>query len=378
MSIIYKLFNLDKNTREGVVSATSILGIITNLFVALVKVIFGLLASSIAILSEGVNNAADALTSVITLVGTKLASKKRDAKHPFGYGRIEYLTSLIISIFILISGFEVFKDSVERIFKPEQLNISIVSLVVVLISAVIKYALGTYSISKGKSVGSDTLVALGEDSRNDSFVSTVTIITSVLFLLTGLSLDAYAGLFISILILKTGYEILSKTVSSLLGEPADRELANKIYQQVRSTDGVINAVDMILHNYGPEAYTGSVNVEMDHKMSVGDIYERLHDLQLRILQEYNVAMVFGVYAVDKDSKESKKLHKQIADYVKNHEHIKSYHAIYFDKNNNRIYCDLVCDYEADDLGLIQKDFTAYLQELYPDRQIAVNIDTDFV
>ena len=378
MDIIYKLFNLNKNTREGVVSATSILGIITNLFVALVKVIFGLLASSIAILSEGVNNAADALTSVITLVGTKLASKKRDAKHPFGYGRIEYLTNLIISIFILISGFEVFKDSVERIFKPEQLNISVISLVVVLMSAVIKYALGTYSISKGKSVGSDTLVALGEDSRNDSFVSTVTIITSVLFLLTGLSLDAYAGLFISILILKTGYEILSKTVSSLLGEPADRELANKIYQQVRSTDGVINAVDMILHNYGPESYTGSVNVEMDHKMSVGDIYERLHDLQLRILQEYNVAMVFGVYAVDKDSKESKKLHKQIADYVKKHEHIKSYHAIYFDKNKNRIYCDLVCDYEAEDLGLIQKDFTAYLQELYPDRQIAVNIDTDFV
>lgn len=378
MSLIYKLFKLDSSTREGVISATSILNIITNLFIALLKVIFGVIASSIAIISEGVNNATDAMSSVLTLVGTKLASKKRDAKHPFGYGRVEYLTSLIISIFILVSGFEVLMDSIKRVFNPEQLNISYLSLIVVAISAVLKFLLGSFTILKGKQADSETLSAVGYDCRNDSYVSLVTIATALLFLFTKINVDAYAGVFTSILILKTGYEILSSTVSELLGEPADHELVSNLYKEIRNTKGVINAVDMILHNYGPENYSGSCNVEIDHSKSVGEIYQTLHELQLRIMYEYRVAMVFGIYAVDKDSKESKKLHQEIASYVKMHEHIKSYHAIYFDRKSDNIYCDLVVDYEADDLAKIQKDFTSYLSDIYPDRKIIVNIDTEFV
>ena len=377
MALIYKIFKLDKNSREGVVSATSILNIVVNLLVALLKVIVGFLASSIAIISEGVNNATDALSSTLTLIGTKLAGKAPDAKHPFGYGRIEYLTSIIISVLILIGGFEMLTSSIQLIFEPEELNVSFVSLAVVLVSAVIKYVMGVYTMKTGKRVGSETLEAVGVDCRNDSFVSSVTILSSLVYLFGHISIDAYAGVFTSCLIIKAGYEILKDTVSELLGQPADEELVKELYKEIRGTDGVINAVDMVLHNYGPDAYTGSCNVELDHKKTVGDIYEFLRALQIRILEKYRVAMVFGIYAVDNDSTHSRKLRSEIAEFVKSKEHIKSYHAIYSDEKTNRIYCDLVVDYDADRKKTCE-EFTEYLSSLHPGKEIQVNIDTEFV
>ena len=378
MNLIYDLLKIDKNTRQGVISATSALNVAVNLVVALFKIVVGALASSIAIISEGVNNAADALTSVMTFVGNKLASKKRDAKHPFGYGRVEYLTNLIISIIILISGSELLLNSVKLVFNPEELNISYVSLFVVAVTAIIKFLLGTFTIKEGKRVNSDALQVIGKDCRNDSFMSLATIVSALVFLLSGKSTDAFAGIFTSSMIIKAGYEILSSTISELLGQPADHELVSKLYREIRSTEGVINAVDMILHNYGPEIYSGSCNIEIDHNKTVGEVYDVLHALQMKIMYEYNIAMVFGLYAVDKDSKITRKLHKEIAEYVKNHEHIKSYHAIYFDKNSDKLYCDLVVDYQIHDYEEVIKDFTEYLKKRYPDRDIIINIDTEFV
>lgn len=251
---------MDRSTREGVVSATSILSIVVNISVALLKVIVGILASSIAIISEGINNATDALSSLLTLVGIKLANRKPDKKHPFGYGRVEYITNLIIAAIILVSGLLTLKDSIVKIFIPEELNTTFVSIALVAVSAVVKYVLGTYTISQGKKVNSDTLEAVGLDCRNDSFVSLITIGVSLIYILFGINIDAFAGVFTSYLIIKTGYEIMSTTISELLGQPADEELARALYKDIRSTDGVINAVDMVLHNYGPDMYTGSVNV----------------------------------------------------------------------------------------------------------------------
>lgn len=378
MEKIRKYLNFSSAEREDVIASTSFLNIAVNIFVALFKVVVGFLASSIAIISEGVNNATDALNSILTLVGTSLAQRRRDARHPFGYGRVEYLTSMIVSVLILVGGIEVLLDSIRRVFHPEELSISYVSLFVVAVAAVIKYVLGTYTIKRGKQVNSDSLEAIGLDCRNDSFVSVLTIASALIFLLTGRSIDAYAGIFTSCLIIKAGYEIIANTVSEILGQPADRELAAKLYKEIRSTKGVINAVDMILHNYGPDAYTGSVNLEIDHKMTVREAYEFIHALQLRIMYKYNVVLVFGIYAVDKDSKESKKLHKLVATYVRGQEHVSNYHAIYFDKENGRIYCDLVVDYDQEDYDGLIADFRDYLKKSFPDQEIVVNIDTEFV
>lgn len=378
MNLIYKLFKQDPESREGIIATTSGLGIAVNVLIAAMKVVVGLMASSIAIVSEGVNNAADALTSVLTLLGTKLAAKHPDEEHPFGYGRVEYLTSLVISVLILVTGIEMLKSAVELIFHPEELNISVVSLVLVAVSAVVKFCLGIYTIAMGKKANSGALEAVGLDCRNDAFVSVVTIGSAVAFLVFGLHIDAYVGVFTSLLIIKAGVDVLRDTVSDLLGRPGEKELATKLYREIRSTEGVLGAADMMLHNYGPDAYSGSVNIEIDHEKTVGEIYQFLHKLQLRIMYEYHVVMVFGIYAVDNDHEEVKAINKSVGKFVKETDHVKSFHAVYLEPGTDMLYCDLVVDYELPDWDKLRADFTAYMQERYPDKKLMLTIETEFV
>ena len=378
MNIIYKIFRQDPDSREGVIAATSSLGIAVNILIAVAKVIVGLLASSIAIVSEGINNASDALTSVLTLVGTKLAKKHPDSKHPFGYGRIEYLTSLVISILILVTGIEMLTSSVKLVFHPEELSISYLSLIIVAVSAVIKFFLGIYTIKMGKKAGSGALEAVGLDCRNDSFVSVVTILSAVVFLVFNKSVDAYAGIFTSLIIVKAGLEVLRDTVSELLGRPGEKELATKMYKEILKTEGIIGAADMMLHNYGPDAYSGSVNIEIDHSKTVGEIYQFIHKLQLRIMHEYNVTMVFGIYAVDNDHDYIKELRRTIAKFVSSTEHVSSFHAVYLEPDTNRLYCDLIVDYDLRDWEKLEEQFKEYIKEYYPDKEVVLTIETEFV
>lgn len=378
MNFLCKLFHKDPNSREGIIAGTSGLGIIVNVLVSLLKVIFGVLASSIAIISEGVNNAADALTSVLALLGTKLAGKHPDEKHPFGYGRIEYLTSLVISVFILVSGFEVLTSSIKLIFEPAKLAISYVSLAIVAVTAIIKLILGLYTIKMGKKADSGTLIAVGVDCRNDCFASLITIASALIFLFFDYSVDAYAGIITSILILKAGYEVLKDTISELLGRPGEKELASLIYREVFATEGVLNAADMMLHNYGPEAWSGSVNIEIDHEKTVGEVYQIIHDLQLRIMHEHKVTMVFGIYAVDNDHEDVKEIRTRVADYVKEAENVKSFHAIYLDPASDKIYCDLVVNYKLRDWDKLREDFLSYMKQFYPSNEIELTIETEFV
>ncbi len=378
MEFVCRLFRQDPNEREGVITAVSALGIAVNLLIAAAKVVLGLFASSIAIVSEGVNNASDAMTSVLTLVGSRLAGKHPDAKHPFGYGRVEYLTSLVIAGLILFTGIEMLISSVRLIFEPSELNVSVPALAVVAVSAVIKFLLGVFTVSAGKRSGSGALVGVGLDCRNDSFISVVTILSAVIFIVSGVSVDAYVGALMSLLVVKAGFDVLRDTVSELLGRPGDAELAAKLYREIRSTPGILGAVDMMLHNYGPDAYSGSVNVEIDHEKTVGEVYDFLHALQLRIMREYNVTLVFGVYAVDGDHEEVRVIRQRIAEFVRAHEHVKSFHAVYLDPASPRLYCDLIVDYELRDWSLLRGEFTDFMRESFPERELVLTIETEFV
>lgn len=378
MKWIYKLLRQEPGTREGLVAATSVLGIIINVLIAAVKVAIGVFASSIAILSSGVNNATDALTSVLTLVGTKLSGKRPDARHPFGYGRMEYLTSLVIAALILVSGFEMLISSVELIFAPAQMRISPLMLAVIAVTAVIKYILGAYMIRTGRKVDSGALVAVGVEGRNDAFVSLVTLLSAGVFLVFGWDIDAYAGVFTSVVILRAGFDVLRETVSALLGKPGQEELARQIYRELRSDPLVVNAADMMLHNYGPEAYSGSVNLEISHEKTVGEVYQQLHQLQLRIMHEYKVTMVFGIYAVDNDHEQIRQLRQEVSAFVQAQEHVKSFHALYIEPGTGRIYCDIVVDYALQDWDGLEKEFKAYLAQRYPHSDVELTVETEFV
>ena len=294
MKLLYKLLRQEPDSREGTVVTVSGLNILVNLIFAAIKVVIGLAVSSIAIVSEGVNNATDSATSLITIVGTKLSAKHPTEKHPFGFGRIEYLTSLLISVLILFTGAELMESSVKRIFAPQEMSISYVTMAIIAVSALVKLALGLYTIKEGRRVDSSSLVALGTECRSDSVVSVITLVTALVFLVFHVSLDAYAGIIMSLIVLKAGFEVLKETLSDILGQAGEKELAQELYCIIRAEPLVLNAADMMLHNYGPDAYSGSVNVEIDHSKTVGEVYAALHELQLRIMHEKHITMVFGI------------------------------------------------------------------------------------
>ena len=378
MKLLYKLLRQEPDSREGTVVTVSGLNILVNLIFAAIKVVIGLAVSSIAIVSEGVNNATDSATSLITIVGTKLSAKHPTEKHPFGFGRIEYLTSLLISVLILFTGAELMESSVKRIFAPQEMSISYVTMAIIAVSALVKLALGLYTIKEGRRVDSSSLVALGTECRSDSVVSVITLVTALVFLVFHVSLDAYAGIIMSLIVLKAGFEVLKETLSDILGQAGEKELAQELYRIIRAEPLVLNAADMMLHNYGPDAYSGSVNVEIDHSKTVGEVYAALHELQLRIMHEKHITMVFGIYAVDGDHAQIRQLREQVAAFVREQKHVTSYHALYIHPNGKDLYVDLVVDYDLADWEALRKDFTAYMAELYPDKHLELVIETNYV
>lgn len=378
MKLLYKLLRQDPGSREGAVVTVSALNILVNLISAAVKVVIGMAVSSIAIVSEGVNNATDSATSLITIVGTKLSAKHPTEKHPFGFGRIEYLTSLLIAVLILFTGAELMESSIKLIFDPQEMSISYVTMAIIAVSAILKLLLGTFTIKEGKRVDSSSLAALGTECRSDSVVSVITLVTALVFLVFRVNLDAYAGIIMALIVLKAGLEVLKETLSDLLGQSGEKELAQELYRIIRAEPLVLNAADMMLHNYGPDAYSGSVNVEIDHSKTVGEVYAALHELQLRIMHEKHITMVFGIYAVDKDHQEIRQLREQVAAFVREQEHVTSYHALYIHPNGRDIYVDLVVDYDLADWDALRREFTDYMAVRYPEKHLELVIETNYV
>lgn len=378
MKLLYKLLRQNPETREGITITTSALGILVNTVLAVVKILVGVAVGSIAIISEGANNASDSATSLITIVGAKLSTMHPNKKHPFGFGRIEYLTSLVIAIFILVTASELFLNSFKLIFSPGELAVSYVTLIIIALSALAKLLLGSYSIRMGKKSGSDSLIALGTDCRNDAFISAVTILSALIFLLFDVSVDAYAGILTSALIFKAGFDILKDTISHLLGKPASEELVAKIYEEIQTVPCILGAADLMLHNYGPDAYSGSMNLEIDHEKTIGEVYEDVHDLQLRIKRKYGIVMVFGMYAVDSDHENVKIMRKKIEAFISGYDHITGFHALYLAPNTNEIYCDFVVDYAFHDWDSLKAEFTEYMHNLYPEYQLTVTIELKYV
>lgn len=369
---------MDKQKRQQIITQTSMLNIIMNLFIATAKIIIGLAASSIAIVSEGINNAADVVSSVVTLIGAKLSAKHPDEKHPFGYGRIEYLSTMLLAVLIFYAGYELAKESIEGILHPAKMNVTILSIAIVVGSAIIKFIMGTYTIKMGEKAQSGALDALGKDCRNDSFLSAITVGASIVYMVSGFSIDGFVGLIFAVVILKIGYDTIKESAEDIIGRSGQEELAKKLYREIRKTDGVLLAVDLMLHSYGPDNYSGSVNIEVDHKMTVGEIYEIIHDLQLRIMHEYNVTMVFGVYAVDHDDPKIKEMRRYIVEFVKSQEHVKSYHALYISPTTGKLYCDLIVDYNLRDWDALDVEFKKYMKEKYPEYELELVIETEFV
>jgi cation diffusion facilitator family transporter len=266
MSSIYEMEKTNNSdaSREKTIIRTSIIGIIANVFLAAFKAVIGIMTHSIAIVLDAVNNISDAGSSLITIVGTKLAGKEPDKKHPFGYGRIEYLSAMIISVIVLYAGITSFVESVKQILHPETPEYNTISLIIVAVAVVVKVLLGRYVKSVGEKVNSDSLINSGEDATLDSIISASTLVAAGFFMIFHISLEAWLGAIISVVIIKSGIEMLRDTISKILGEQNDPELARNIKNTVTSFPDVHGAYDLVLNNYGPDAWNGSIHIEVPY------------------------------------------------------------------------------------------------------------------
>ena len=364
--------------REKTIIRTSIIGIIANVFLAAFKAVIGLMTHSIAIVLDAINNISDAGSSLITIVGTKLAGKEPDKKHPFGYGRIEYLSAMIISVIVLYAGITSFVESVKQIIHPETPEYSTVSLIIVAVAVIVKILLGRYVKSVGKKVNSDSLINSGEDATLDSIISASTLVAAGIFLILHVSLEAWLGAIISIVIIKSGVGMLKDTISKILGERNDLELTKKIKQTVVSFPEVQGAYDLVLHNYGPDAWNGSIHIEVPDTCTANELDQLIRSIQMEVYQKHQVILTaIGVYSVNTKDAETIEVREKVREIVFAHPYVTQMHGFYLLKEEKSMRFDIVVSFDAKDRKAVYTDVINDVQKAYPDYTLQVAMDTDF-
>ena len=365
-------------SREKIIVLTSVIGIIANVFLAAFKAVIGLMSSSIAIIMDAVNNISDAGSSLITIIGTKLAGREPDKKHPFGYGRVEYLSAMVISVIVLYAGVTSLVESVKKIINPDVPDYSTVSLIIVGAAVVVKIVLGRYVKSVGKKVNSASLVNSGEDATLDSVISASTLVAAAIFLVFDISLEAWLGAIISLVIIKSGFEMIKETVSQILGERNDADLAKSIKETVTGFPDVQGAYDLVLNNYGPDTWNGSIHIEVPDTYSADRLDQLIRSIQVKVYEEHHVILTaIGVYSVNTKDAEIIEAYKKVKELVLSHEYIRQIHGFYMDKEKKTLRFDIVVSCDAEDRRAVYGKVIEAVGKEYPGYELQVAMDTDF-
>ena len=359
-------------TRQEKIVKTSIIGIVVNLILVAFKATIGILVNSIAITLDAVNNLTDALSSIITIIGTKLAGKAPDKNHPYGYGRIEYFSSVIIAAIVLWAGITALMESWPKIFNPDVTSYTSVSLIIIAVAVVVKFALGKYVKNVGEEINSQALVASGSDAFFDAILSLSTLIAAVISIIWHISLEGILGVIISIVIIKASIDMLRETLDSMIGARIDSELSQKIKSSIREVPGVYGAYDLSLHNYGPEDMQGSVHVEVDDSLTAIEIHNLTRMIAQKIYSEFSIILTVGIYARnDKYSHIRSALEEIAGEY----EEILEVHGFIVFESENLITFDIIVDFDAD-RQKVKEEILAKIKAKYPDFNYLIIDDYD--
>ncbi len=367
------------DNRNSVIIRTSITGIVANILLAAFKAFIGILSNSIAITMDAVNNISDAASSLITIVGTKLAGKQSDKKHPFGYGRIEYMSAMVISLLVLYAGITALTESVKAILNPASPDYSTAALIIVSAAVIVKFLLGRYVKSVGEKVDSDALVNSGTDAVLDSVISLSTLIAAGIYLLFDISLESYLGAVIAVVIIKSGAEMLLETISRILGERVDADMAKQIRDTILTFPDVNGAYDLVLHDYGPDAYQGSVHVEVPDTYTANELDQLLRSITIKVYEEHHVILsAIGVYSINTRDQEAIRIREDISRLVRKNPYVTQMHGFYLVKEEKAIRFDVVVSFDAKDRAAVYRDVLQQVQQQYPDYTLSVAMDTDFI
>ena len=339
--------------RSSQIIRTSWIGIAANVLLAGFKATVGILANSVAIIMDAVNNLSDALSSVITIVGTKLSQRPADRKHPFGFGRIEYFSAIIIAIIVLSAGITSFIESVKKIFDPTEPEYTTVTLVVIVVAIVVKLILGQYVKRKG--------------------ITLATLVSAGIMLLWNVSLDGILGALISVVIIKAGIEMLASPINELLGTSISAELTHQIHKEVSEFEGVHGVFDLILHNYGPDVKIGSLHINVNDTMSAHDIHGLTRKISMQMFERHGI----GVYAIATGENKRAELQTKVMQTLAAHKDIVQVHGFYYSEKDNMLSVDVIPDISVHDDAALISQLTAEIQPLVPDMQVLIVVDHNY-
>lgn len=365
---------MDRSTQ---IIRTSWIGIVANILLAGFKAAVGLLASSVAIVMDAVNNLSDALSSVITIIGTKLSGRPADRKHPFGFGRIEYFSAIIIAVIVLSAGFTSLIESAKKIFYPSQPEYTTTTLIVIVVAIIVKLLLGRFVKKQGEQLNSDALIASGADALFDAVITLATLVSAGIMLLWGFSLDGILGVLISIVIIKAGVEMLSSPINELLGTSISAELANQIKKEVSDFEGVHGVFDLILHNYGPDMKIGSLHISVYDTMSAHEIHGITRNIAMQMMERHGIIMTVGVYAIATGDNKRAELQSKVMQALRAHKDIVQVHGFYVAEKENMISVDVVPDISVHDEKSFVNHLISEIQPLVPEMGLEIIIDHNY-
>ena len=363
--------------RSKKIIQTSLVGIFANLGLVVIKAIVGLFAMSIAIIMDAINNLSDALSSVITIVGTKLAQKKPDEKHPYGHGRVEYLTSLIISVIIIIAGSAAIVESILAIIENNLPQFEIWSVILIAIAVLVKIAISFFFRYRGKKLNSDALKGSGIDALFDAFLSLGTLIAIIVALIWKVNIEGYIGVIIGLFMIKSGIDVLRGSLSSIIGERTSKETSEAIKKLVCSNPEVKGAYDLIVNNYGPDRGIGSIHIEVDDNLTAKEIHPLTRRIAVQVYNEFGIIMTIGIYASNSSDSEIVKIRDAIREEVFSHPTIKQMHGFYVDQETKTISFDLIVDFKDKDSTALIKEIHDKLADKFPDYHFYIVEDKDF-
>lgn len=317
----------DPNIREKYGKFAGIVGIISNVLLCAMKIMIGLISHSIAIIADGVNNLADASSSIITLIGFKLAAQPEDEDHPYGHARIEYLAGLFVSILIIVVGFQLLRTSFDKVLHPPELEFSYITVVVLVLAIAIKVWQAAFNISIGKAINSIALIATATDSRNDVISTTAVLVSVIIGKLSGLQLDGYMGCLVALFIIWSGIQLIRETSSPLLGEAPDEELVKSIVEKVESYDGVLGIHDLVVHNYGPGKIFASIHIEVDAKGDLLESHDMIDVIESTIMQELKIEFTAHMDPIEIDNPLVNELHREIVKTITPLDGVNSIHDL---------------------------------------------------
>jgi cation diffusion facilitator family transporter len=363
--------------RSQKIIRTSIIGIVANILLAAFKAFVGLLASSVAIVMDAVNNLSDALSSVITIIGTKLSERPADREHPFGYGRVEYFSAIIISVIVICAGVTSLIESVKKIIETTEPEYTTVTLIVIVVAIIVKLVLGQFVKKQGQILKSDALIASGSDALFDAIITLATLVSAGIMLLWNVSIDGILGALISLVIIKAGIEMLASPVNELLGARIPQELVHDIKQEVAAFEGVHGVFDVILHNYGPNILIGSLHINVYDTMNAHEIHGLTRNISEQMFEKHGIILTVGIYAIATGKNKRTMLQSTVMQTLAKHQEIVQVHGFYYFEKEQRISVDIVPDISVHNEAALSAQLTKELKALVPDEEISIVIDHNY-